>query len=433
MHLTQRAHVLISLTAVLAIAGIWSSEPGFSEWWKVPAGVLLLGLVLEVWLMRNPVVTLQLSTAAQGYLGRAQPARLDFHNSTPRRLMIEYAPVTPAGIGTLADSTREIRLGGRGVVSEPYSLVPLRLGEQRWGALPARIRGPLGLAWWSAELPLQARISVAPDTLQTARVRPHGSPTGFRPRRVIGAGSELHQLRGYLPGDPPARIDWKATARAGKLVTREYSEDQHLDVLVAVDAGRLSQVRAGQLDRYGLYANIAARFAESVIPNDDRIGLLVFADRPLAFSAPGRGLPAATRLRRSLEQLKVEAAESDPLAAAISIRRSLRHRSLVVLLTDISDGVIADSLARAVKLLSPPHLVVVAGVRSQEIADLARAEGTDWRGPWIALAAQEHEYRIAMQRTLLRGLGAPVIVANEDRLERAVLLEYEALRRARRV
>src|SRR5262245_63646195 len=84
----------------------------------------------------------------------------------------------------------------------------------------------------------------------------------MRPRRTVGAGSELHQLRSYVPGDALARIDWKATARTRKLITREFSEDQHLDVLVAIDAGRLSRVRAGRLDRFGLYANIAARFAE---------------------------------------------------------------------------------------------------------------------------------------------------------------------------
>jgi len=71
-------------------------------------------------------------------------------------------------------------------------------------------------------------------------------------------------LRAYVRGDPLARIDWKATARTRRLITREFSEDQHLDVLVAIDAGRLSRVRAGRLDRFGLYANVAARMAEVV-------------------------------------------------------------------------------------------------------------------------------------------------------------------------
>jgi len=249
----------------------------------------------------------------------------------------------------------------------------------------------------------------------------------------VGAGAELHQLRSYIQGDPLARIDWKATARARRLVTREFSEDQHLDILVAIDAGRFSRARAGRLDRFGLYANVAARFAELATPNDDRIGLMVFSDRSLAACAPARGLPAVTGIRRALEQVSVESAESDPIAAAVRIRGMLKHRSLIVLLTDLDDANAANPLARAVRLLSPPHLVVVAGVRSPEIAKFADGEAREWSDPWVALAAQEHEARAALQRSLLRRLGAPVIAASEELLERAVLAEYETLRRARRV
>ena len=47
MHLTQRAYVFLLLTAVLAIAGVWSSEPAFLGLWRIPAFLLLLGLTLE--------------------------------------------------------------------------------------------------------------------------------------------------------------------------------------------------------------------------------------------------------------------------------------------------------------------------------------------------------------------------------------------------
>jgi uncharacterized protein (DUF58 family) len=276
------------------------------------------------------------------------------------------------------------------------------------------------------------RSAVAPDALRAA-VRVRGLTGGARPRRIAGAGAELHQLRGYVRGDPLARIDWKATARAGALVTREFSEDQHLDVLVAIDAGRFSRVRAGDLDRLGLYANLAARLAEIATHHDDRIGLMVYADRPLASCAPARGLPAVTRLRRTLEGLAVQPAESDPTAAAVSIRGLLKHRGLVLLLTDLDDANVAVQLARAVRLLAPPHLVVVAGVQSGEIGALAQRVARAWQDPWIALAAAEHEARAAAQRRLLQRLGAPLVLAAAEHLEAAVFAEYEALRRSRRV
>jgi uncharacterized protein (DUF58 family) len=433
MHFSQRAYVLIMLTAVLAVAGIWSTDPGLVDLWRIPAAALLVGLAIEGLFIRRASVTAEIETAPRAFLGREQDAAYAFHNGSSRALSVEYAPVTPLGVEPLGNVTRKIVTPAGGVQRDPFTLLAVRMGPQTWPPVPARLLGPLGLAWWSRDFQPSLRMAVAPDTLIRARGRPRGNPAGARPRRVIGAGSELHQLRGYVRGDSLARIDWKATARSRRLVTREFSEDQHLDVLVAIDAGRLSRVRAGRLDRFGVYANVVARFAEIVVPNDDRIGMIVFADRPLVVCPPDRGLPAVTRIRRTLAQLSVQAAESDPLAAAVRIRGMLKHRGLIVLLTDLDDASVADQLVRAVKLLSPPHLVVVAGIHSPEISDLARREAHDWQDPWVSLAAQEHETRAESQRALLRRLGAPVIAATEELLERKVLAEYESLRRSRRI
>jgi uncharacterized protein (DUF58 family) len=204
-------------------------------------------------------------------------------------------------------------------------------------------------------------------------------------------------------------------------------------VLVAIDAGRLSRLRCGELDRFGLYSNVAARFAEIVTHHDDRIGLVVYADRVLATCPPARGLAAVIRMRRALESLSVQPAESDPTAAAVSVRALLKHRALVLLLTDLDDASVAHQLVRAVRLLAPPHLVVVAGIQSGEIAALARREARDWQDPFVALAASEHQARAARQRALLRRLGAPVVAAPAQRLEQELFERYEALRRSRRI
>jgi len=129
----------------------------------------------------------------------------------------------------------------------------------------------------------------------------------------------------------------------------------------------------------------------------------------------------------------VQPAESDPTAAAVSVRALLKHRALVLLLTDLDDASVAHQLVRAVRLLAPPHLVVVAGIQSGEIAALARREARDWQDPFVALAASEHQARAARQRALLRRLGAPVVAAPAQRLEQELFERYEALRRSRRI
>jgi uncharacterized protein (DUF58 family) len=423
---------LIVLTAVLAVAGIWSSQPGFGDLWRIPAALLLLGLAWEGLVARRTLIRADIETVPRAFLGRAQPAWFVFRNESSRAVALEYAPVLPAGF----EPVREIRrlvAPAYATGRDSFTLLPVRLGAQPGPVVPLRLRGALGLAWWSRDLRPSIQLSIAPDTLMHAMAPPRGYPAGARSRRAVGAGAELHQLRGYRYGDPMARIDWKATARVRRLVTREFSEDQHLDILIAIDAGRSSRVRVGALDRLGLYANAAARFAELATPNDDRIGLMVFADKPLVTCAPARGLAGVTHMRRALEAVRSETAESDPTAAAVRIRTMLRRRGLVILLTDFGDANLAEPLARAVRLLSPPHFVIVAEVRGTEIAALAVREARTWSDPWVALAAQEHEARVALQRLLLLRLGTSVIVAPPESLERMLLAEYEALRRSRRV
>ena len=115
------------------------------------------------------------------------------------------------------------------------------------------------------------------------------------------------------------------------------------------------------------------------------------------------------------------------------MRALLKHRSLIVWLTDLDAAAAVGPLARALRLLAPPHLVVVAGVRSQEVEALAQREARSWRDPWLALAAREEERRGVAQRLQLQRLGMPVIAAAEQRLQEAIFAEYERLRRRRRV
>jgi hypothetical protein len=126
MHLARRAYVLVLLTAVLAIAGIWSSEPGLSGLWRIPALLLLLGLAVEGFFLRRPPIAAHLVGAPRAFLGRPLPVTLVFANASARTLELEYAPATPAGLeGPTA--LRQVRVGARGSAQDALTLLPVRL------------------------------------------------------------------------------------------------------------------------------------------------------------------------------------------------------------------------------------------------------------------------------------------------------------------
>src|SRR5690606_33992603 len=192
-------------------------------------------------------------------------------------------------------------------------------------------------------------------------------------------------------------------------------------------------LRAGDLDRFGHYVNVAASLAENVVARGDLVGLVVHADRPLLALAPARGIAAVTRLRKALGSAQVTASESSPLEAALRVRTLVRQRALVVMLTDLDDAAAASQLLSAVRILLPKHLPFVAGLSSAAAESMAHATAEDWLDPWRALAAQEYCTGLERKVQALRALGAPALVARPEQLEGAVLEAYGRFRRQRRV
>jgi uncharacterized protein (DUF58 family) len=432
MHFAVRGYMLVALIALLGVAGTWSDDPAFATAWMFPTCLLLGGLAFEAWYLRGTRIDLRTRVDGRLKLGRAAGGAIAFTHNRRRDLTLQYARGLPVAFRPVG-AVRQIEVPAGEELVDPVTLMPILLGAGRFGAVQARLLGRLSLAWWSRELSQETSFTIAPDSLPRGARPIAGESAGETPRRLPGAGVELLQLREYVSGDALSRIDWKATARHGALIAREYTEAQHLEILVVIDAGRGSRVRAGELDRLGLYANVAARLAEHAVSVEDRVGVVVYADRILGASLPDRGLRAVTRLRRVLETLETNRGESHAQTAAIQVRRMLRHRGLVVWLTDLADPGRTEQLMQALKALVPRHQPIVAAPHAAEIDRLAGTPQQEGRDPAVALVAREHRDRSQKQVAALRRQGVVVLDEPDDKLDQAVLDAYLLLRRRRRV
>jgi uncharacterized protein (DUF58 family) len=432
MSLRQNAFALLVAATLLAIVGDWASGPDAARFWRLPVALLLAGLAYEAIMVRRAGLALTLQTRARWLLGRRSDVVLELSQRQRRALLLELAPAVPAGVD--ADpAVRSVALAASAATRIELPGVGRRLGRFRWPAQRVRVAGPLGLAWWPQRLAADATIAVVPDLLGERGTARGAASGGARASARAGAGAEVLQLRAFRPGDPVRAIDWKASARRGQLVSRDYTEDQHLDIIVAVDAGRSSGVWCDDLDRLGHYVNVTARFAEYAVDHDDQVGLVVFGDRPLAALPPARGAAAVQRIREQLGAVAVQPTDSNPIHAAARIRTLVRRRCLVILLTDIDDGAAAGQLAGAARLLQPQHLLFVVGLGSAALDAFAREPGEDWLDPYRTLAAEEG--RVHRRRSLeaLAAGGVRAIVTAPAGLERAVFDAYARLRRQRSV
>jgi uncharacterized protein (DUF58 family) len=430
MSLRRNALLLILVAGALAILGEWSVA--FARWWCLPAGALLLGLAYEAAVLGRTRLELRLVTADRWLLGRPQRLQLAFRQSDSEALRIQAALAVPAEIG--AEPRVETLELLRGLeTATDLEAVGRRLGPVIWPEPDIRIGGSLGLAWWPRRIAVDRTVTVVPDLLVRSATARGSRPTGEQRARTSGSGTELLQLREYRRGDPLRLIDWKASARRRRPISREMTEDQHLEIVIAIDSGRASGLAAGEVDRLSLYVNVAARLAQRAAELDDAVGLLVFAAQPLAALAPARGEIAVARIRSALSECQVQPGESNPVLAAARIRSLSRRRALVLLLTDLEDASATEQLVLAMRLLSPKHFVLTAGVESARIASIPQAGAREPLGAYRALAAVEYCNMLAGNVRALRALGAAAITARPEHLDGAVFDAYREHRRRRRV
>ncbi len=429
MSLTSRTLVLLALIVLLAIVGQWTSDDVLRRVWMLPAALVMLGLAFEGLRQRRVAIEAVETQPARARLGRALEVAIRWRAERPA--VWRFMPDVPAGLESQARVVT-VAAGPEGAATAMPAL-PVALGRWRWPVLRGRLRGALGLAWWTRRITVPGEIAVEPDLLGAVRGARSLASGGQARRAIAGSGSELHELRDWRPGDPLRSIDWKASARVARWIARDRYAEQHLEIMLMLDVGRTSGVAVGHLTRLGHYVNAACRFAEHAIRNEDRVGLVTVADVPLTGLAPGHGIGAVERLRGSLVNASPLARECNPLPAAVRALKLCRQRSLVVLMLDLDDAGSRGQLAQAVRLLHPKHLPVVCGLLSPELFELRDGEARRWLDPYTSLAAAEQVTRMRRAAAALRQIGAPVVLAYPGQFEETVFSTYDRMRALRRI
>lgn len=429
MSLTSRTLLLVALVVLLAIVGQWTSDDLLRRAWMLPAAFVMLGLAFEGLRQRRFAIEAVATQPARARLGRVVEVLVRWRSERPA--VWRFMADVPGGLESQA-RVFTVATGPEGAATVLPAL-PVALGRWRWPALRGRLRGALGLAWWTRRIAVPGEIVVEPDLLGAVRGARSLARGGSSHRAIAGSGSELHELRDWRPGDPLRSIDWKASARVARWIARDRYAEQHLEIMLMLDVGRTSGVTIGHLTRLGHYGNAACRFAEHAIRNEDRVGLVTFADVPLAALAPGHGVGAVGRLRAGLASAAPLARESNPLLAAVRALTLCRQRSLVVLMLDLDDVGSRGQLAQAVRLLHPKHLPVVCGLLSPELFELRDGEARRWLDPYMSLAAAEQIARLRRVAAALHQLGAPVVLTYPGQFEEAVFSTYDRMRALRRI
>ncbi|CAM4445640.1 MAG: hypothetical protein LEGION0398_MBIBDBAK_00652 [Legionellaceae bacterium] len=125
------------------------------------------------------------------------------------------------------------------------------------------------------------------NTLVTNSIQGTGYLSHFR-----GRGMEFDQVRQYQIGDDIHTIDWRVTARMGKLHTKVFQEEHQNTILFLIDDSLSMQFGTKVAYKSVIAAKIAAILAWIAAKKGDRLGSVIFSEfineiTPFKSSQPG--------------------------------------------------------------------------------------------------------------------------------------------------
>jgi uncharacterized protein (DUF58 family) len=394
--------------------------------------LLLAVLAIVDWFLLPPpeaiaverVVDEKLSLAAEN------PVRLRVRNGSKRRVALQMLDSPPQEMRTdLDDKPFSFKVAAGGRHAAVYHVIPKARGDYRFGDVHLRLRGRLGMVNRLARVTLPEGVKVYPNLVDTATFtlmakRGRLQQVGIRAARLQGAGREFESLRDYMPDDEMRRIDWKASARSGKLVARQYEVEKSQSVVLAIDVGRTMLAEIDGIQKLDYAINAALLLAYVATLSEDRVGLLLFADDVQTYLPPKKGRSQVYAIMEALYNARATFAEPDYRRALGYLRARWRKRSLVVCFTDFWDADSSRTTINELALLQPRHLVAAVALLDTRVLRTARQDVDTTQSVFqkaVAMQVLEDRHKAT---SLLAQRGVLVVDSPADKLSAELVNRY---------
>lgn len=253
-----------------------------------------------------------------------------------------------------------------------YGLTPPKRGRFEFGQIAVRFLSRLNLVWCDTKAGSADVVKVYPNMRRAreAELKALGARSLVAAHRKTswrGEGREFESLRDYVRGDELRHISWSATARRGKLTTRQYQIERDQTILIVLDAGRLMTARIEQETKLDSAVHAALALMSAAARAGDNAGLMVFGRRIKSYLPPSRGHDHLDAALEALHAIEPEMIEPSYSRAFEFVAANSKRRSLVVLLTDLVDEEGSKELLTSLKLLRPRHLPLVVTIADRDL------------------------------------------------------------------
>ncbi|MFL6586940.1 MAG: DUF58 domain-containing protein [Luteimonas sp.] len=423
---------LVVLLVVWGLGGVAASLwPVAVLPWNVFGSALLLLSILDlVLLLRRPTPDVVRTMAEAWPIGIARPVSLQIEGG--RQVQhLEVFDLHPPG-WRVDGLPRRLRLTPDTVSRVDYTLQPDMRGAAVFDGVQLRLRSPLALWRQRRDAGTRHQVRVFPNFAPLTRFALLSADrasrlVGAHIKRRRGEGTDFHQMREYRVGDSLRQIDWKASSRTRKLISREYQDEKNQQLVVVLDTGRRMLAQDGALSHFDHALDAALVVSYLALRQGDAVGLFATGGES-RWMAPQRGMGAVDTLLRISHDLQPQAVATDYLAAATELSLRQRRRGLLMLVTNLRDEDIEDVLA-AVRMLQKRHLVIVASLRERALDEVLSTEVRDHDDAIRAGATARYLAQRKAAHDALRNHRIAVLDVTGEELPSALVERYLAVKR----
>ena len=373
-----------------------SWERPWLRWAALAYNLLLLGAAIAEWRFSKLPSGLTISREFGGRfaMGAETEVKLHIQNSSNRSVSMfvkdEYPPqMTLSG-------TREgrVNIDAQSTATLVYGVKPPRRGRFEFGQAALRFRSRFRLVWCQVNVAEPAAVKVYPNIRRAreAELKALGARSVVSSHRRTswrGEGREFESLRDYVRGDELRHISWTATARRGKLTTRQYQIERDQTILIALDAGRLMTARIEDETKLDSAVHATLALLSAAGRAGDNAGLVVFGRRIKSYLPPGRGRDHIESALEALHAVEPEMIEPSYPHAFEFIAANSKRRSLIVLLTDLVDEEGSKELLTSLHILRPRHLPLVVTIADRDLKAVVRKTPDSVRDLFTQSVAEE--------------------------------------------
>ena len=222
-----------------------------------------------------------------------------------------------------------------------------------------------------------------------------------------GQGMTFSEVRPYQFGDDIRRIDWNKTARFKEPYVKVMEEERELTMMLLVDiSASMNYGTKIQLKRE-LVAEISASLGFSAAGNNDKVGLILFANKVYKVIPPQKGRKHILAIISTILTVDYVEAEANINAALEYMMHVFKKKSLAFLFSDFAD----DFDDKLLKIASKKHQLLglrVFDEKDNEIPDVGYAFFRDvetGKQIWVNTSSQRWRYNYAeAQKQKLRHL-----------------------------